>query len=333
MSDDEDDPTPPQLPIPSSQTEKISFSADLGPSSFSGAVDSRAGVHLEYNRNLLTKAQLEIVADRLTRWEPFWEVKKVLATGVTSQINRKEYLFPRGNAKDATKTAGSFKVSYVWNAVKDFLNSNKGPTGGEKPKDGEYQILVRMLPLNVPEKLKKQRADCHLWPLGTYLQITQNEKKYPQTLVQRKQQAHDPTKWQGISKHLNVTPFVQCKQPSALSFEMCSYDEELYIFSLTLCRFRMPKTLLEVSFPETKRPSLNASFAKIKKMMKNNEVSLDVEEEKNDVSNKLRHSVFSLQDRSLKTAITTPVRGRKCRHLSVSFPLTIHRRVACKTLC
>ncbi|KAG7370763.1 MIZ/SP-ring zinc finger domain containing protein [Nitzschia inconspicua] len=302
-------------PTISQETVRILFPADRK-GAFSCAVNSRAAVNVQFRKQYLTKPQIEKMAARFARWDPFWDVKKILIAGVTVPIEKTDLLSrPSGEQLDCLKTAGSFKVSHLWHSVKDLLSRKSC-----QPVNGEYRLVVRMIPLHPTENSKKKRADCHLWPLGTYLQIcTDNaSQKFPQILAQRKQQSHDVSKWLYQCKPLDITSFVQgqCKDAGSVNFELCSHDTDPFIFSLSLCRYRTPQTLALDLLPSLKRLSLESCFQKIKDMMKNNEVSLDSDEEKDGGTDKLSHSLFSLQDRSLKTVIVTPVRGKKCRHFS-----------------
>jgi hypothetical protein len=301
---------------------KITFPPDTTPNTFAAFADSRPGVVVGFSNYRLSYPQMDRVSKRFARWEPFWEVKKVLMTGVTSPVDSKELLVGKSASKLTTpNTVGSYHSSFLWSAVKDCITTS--PDIAKIPKDGEYRVLIRMLPLNPSEKLKKKRADCHLWPLGTYLQIYRNgeNRKYPQALVQRKQQGYDHSVWKGLCEPFDLTSFVRdhCKSSAHIAFELCCHEKEPYIFSLSLCRFRTPQSLFRDLKPKLKRLSLNASFEKIKGMMKNNTVSLDSDDEKAEGGEREpRRCLFSLQDASAKTAIVTPVRGRKCLHFSVS---------------
>ncbi|KAG7344353.1 MIZ/SP-ring zinc finger domain containing protein [Nitzschia inconspicua] len=299
----------------SQETVRMLFPADRK-GAFSCTVDSRAAVNVQFRKRYLTKPQIEKMAARFARWDPFWDVKKILIAGVTVPIEKTDLLSrPSGEQLDCLKTAGSFKVSHLWHSVKDLLSRKSC-----QPVNGEYRLVVRMIPLHPTEYSKKKRADCHLWPLGTYLQISTDNasQKFPQILAQRKQQSHDLSKWLYQCKPLDITSFVQgqCKDAGSVTFELCSHDTDPFIFSLSLCRYRTPQTLALDQLPGLKRLSLESRFQKIKDMMKNNEVSLDSDEENDGGTDKLSHSLFSLQDRSLKTVIVTPVRGKKCRHFS-----------------
>jgi len=174
-----------------------------------------------------------------------------------------------------------------------------------------------MLPLELSKQEYggKTRADTHIWPKGTYMQIhaapslSLNETvPRPQILRQKKQQGHDATKWQGICEHLDITSLLHSAW-SSMSTSLSSYpystvefgchDPELYLFSLALCRYQAPQTLCKIllnpshnnnnnnkssiqQVPFLKRISLEEMYRRAKKKMENNEVTLDDSDEDDD---------------------------------------------------
>ncbi|KAL3920300.1 MAG: hypothetical protein SGARI_006978 [Bacillariaceae sp.] len=190
------------------------------------------------------------------------------------------------------------------------------PTNADaKPKEGEYRVLIRMLPVKPTDEQKKKRADCHIWPKGTFLVVDTSRGKFPQILEQAKQQSWDTTYWVGLSKHLDVTPMIKHllnpTRTNKLSIEMCCHDDQQYYFSVAVCKYVSPsgiqKRLLAPNNPYMKRLSLDASYAKAIAMMQNNEVVLDSDDE-GDAAAKggMKRLTFSLKDPATKTGIDTP---------------------------
>jgi hypothetical protein len=323
ISDDEDNESPDYRTTTADFSVTIIFPADIGKPNIACYVDPRPAVAVQFTNEFPSGDSLHNVAARFSRWEPFWVVEKELFGGVTAPIKRKNHVVERGDSRLCTpNTAGSFTVKHLWQSVSSYLQQNSKPID-DKPKDGEYRVLIRMLPLKLSDYQKGKRADCHLWPLGTYLQVYRDgeRQKYPQLVVQRKQQAHDKSKWLYLCYPHDFSPFIQnhCRTTDMVNFELCCHDQEQYIFSLDLCRYRSPQSLSRDVKKDLKRLSLEASFRKAKEMMKNNEVSLDSDDENSmEGGNKLSRTLFSLQDPISRIAIGTPVRGKNCRHFSVS---------------
>jgi hypothetical protein len=92
----------------------------------------------------------------------------------------------RRNSLFATKFANEeSKNNRVW-----------GVNWGENIKDyksGDRRLLLRTLPLTRSLKESTQRADCHLWPKGTFIQLKIGEEIKEQVvkISQRQQQHHD----------------------------------------------------------------------------------------------------------------------------------------------
>jgi hypothetical protein len=302
---------------------KIIFPADIGKPNIACYVDPRPAVEVEFTREFPSKELMKAAAARFSRWEPFWVVEKALIECVTAPIKRKNHVVDRGDSRLGTpNTTGSFTIDHLWQSVISYLHQNSKPVE-DTPKDGEYRVLIRMLPLKLSEYQKEKRADCHLWPVGTYLHVTRDgeRQKYPQHIVQRKQQAHDKSKWLYQCFPHDFSSFVQnhCRTTDKVTFELCCHDNEQYFFSLALCKYRSPQSLSRDVKKGLKKLTLEASFQRAKDMMKNNEISLDSDEENNKGGGgQLGRTLFSLQDPISKVAIVTPVRGKRCRHFSVS---------------
>lgn len=67
---------------------------------------------------------------------------------------------------------------------------------------GDRRLLVRTLPLERSAKDVKGRADCHIWPIGTFLSLKRGgtERVLSPHIVQRIQQCHAPSEWKGMSR-------------------------------------------------------------------------------------------------------------------------------------
>ena len=299
------------------------------PTAFSCYHNPRPAVRCEFSRHGATSNMISQTRKRLARWEPFWKVTENLAVGMTSPVIRRHFPVDPNRTADTPNTVASFTLLDQLSVIKlNLQNSNPN----DAPKDGEYRLLLRMLPLTLSDYQKKKRSDCHIWPTGTFLQIEQKIRgrnvTQPLRLAQRVQQSHDLKEWKGICKHLDLTSNVKVLDSSAqLGFEICCHDTQQYMYSLDICKYQSPKLLtkqlLSPGKPELKRLSIEASFAKALHMMKNSVVSLGDSNLKDVIDDtEMRHITFSLQDPVTRSPIITPVRGRRCRHFSVSeFPV------------
>ena len=136
---------------------------------------------------------------RLECWESAWRLNWIAQIGATSIV---------GSTDPAASTAAQLDVCLedpCWpqRAKRTMLNVKRdawGDTQLEKPKKpdpNEMRLLLMAVPEN-PNKTK--RADTHLWPKGTFLQITSadtGKKIIRVRLDQRKQQSHNKNEWKG----------------------------------------------------------------------------------------------------------------------------------------
>jgi hypothetical protein len=60
-------------------------------------------------------------------------------------------------------------------------------------KSGDRRLLLRTLPLSISSKESRKRADCHLWPKGTFIQLKIGDeiREHVVKITQRQQQHHE----------------------------------------------------------------------------------------------------------------------------------------------
>mmetsp|Transcript_99005 Transcript_99005/g.285706 ORF Transcript_99005/g.285706 Transcript_99005/m.285706 type:complete len:932 (+) Transcript_99005:186-2981(+) len=261
---------------------------------------------------------LRLGASRLfRRWEPFWQVQKEIITGVTVKIKESEWLEgklkPTNNFLNAPKTVAAFKLSMV--NIKPFasyLQFKKKVIGAANNKDGDFVLMLRMLPIKKDPKYK--RAPCHLWPKGTFLTINGT----PRELIQRKQANHDPAKWEGNCIPLDLSSIMESASQD-ITIAMCCQDDKQFAFSVSICFYKTPaklqKELLSVTNPffETLSPEQSMKKAMIF-MKKNSMITIDDDDGASGEKREMARLVFSLMDPVTKTPIKIPVRGRDCKH-------------------
>jgi hypothetical protein len=305
-------------------------------------------VELQFENYQSTDNMTKQFLKRLSKWDPHWIAEQTFCTGLTVPVTKHKYRANNGVPDFAPLTAARFTTTDLLKIAGPRLGQ---VYQGQAPKDNELRILIRMLPLYLSKQKDggKHRADVHIWPKGTYLQIRPcsvlKPLGTPQKLDQRKQQSHDTSKWLGICKHLDITSIIKTaygSTPTSLKYgnrqstvELGCYDPEMYMFSLAMCRYRSPqalsKTLLQKGEQHSamsllKRISLDEMYGRAKRLMDSNEVILDCdsddddgkEDDDDEKPKKLRSILFSIRDPITMAAIKNPVRGKQCKHFSVS---------------
>ena len=209
---------------------------------------------------------------------------------------------------------------------------------------GDRRLIVRTLPLQRTPKDVKKRADGHLWPKGTFLQLTRaGHKRVLGSIQQRKQQSHDLTEWKGISHPFDLTTEVpNTKTPIQLDMATREIVENAssspdasagtlagsYAVHVAICEYIEPDDLYEqlmgkapgeVSIPKISLPS--AKKIALEYMAGQTVSIVDSDDEDDDVGGhgtaleEGRSLTFSLICPMSKAAMETPVRGRNCKHL------------------
>jgi len=248
---------------------------------------------------------------RLKEWDPFWTTILDVQEGVTSKVdhtNPSTQLINRAASEEFSFHPGS------------PMATNLVDWGKQKAvKNGDSVLLLRMLPANV-DTHSKYRADCHLWPKGTYLTID----KRPVRLDQRKQQPHDLNEWKGMCRELLVSQQrVDPTKPTKV--ELCCYDSEPFFYSLSLCEYvdaehvfnsmvdaKNERAIQRIPPEEAKEKAVE--FAGRQMVFT---CDSDAEEDDHDVAK----FIFSLTCPISKQLMQFPVRGKTCKHWQVRFAI------------
>jgi hypothetical protein len=283
----------------------LTLLADSAPT-VSGSMKERGNIQINVApRTLVPQARTELTT-RLNEGDPFWCVQSVVDAGVTSPVGTPNV--------EAAKTAARIDIDLSDPSIRSLIPSTTwGKTQADSPKDGDIALILRMLPLS--SNCTKKRADCHLWPQGTFLQIDGNGMR----LIQRRQQSHDLTQWKGMCKHLDVTEHIS--NPKKITrIQLCCYDDQPYLFCLAFCKFRSPDAiytmLMNPAQNWTEKLSREEGFRKAIQYVNANGqmVVLDSDNESEPEVAKL---IFSLICPISKTLMQTPVRGKSCKHWQV----------------
>ena len=190
--------------------------------------------------------------------------------------------------------------------------------------DGERRLILRMLPLIVPEKYKKTRADTHQWPKGTFPQLN----KRPIGLSQRKQQAHDHILWKGLSYIFDMTPSMMYPN-STNQLSICTQDLDLYGVQIALCDYISPAKLYDICLgaepgneDSLTKLSYDKGLAIALAYVNKDAVVLDETDDENDDNNDKPAVTASNATLTLSllcgmsmTPMITPVRGKNCKHM------------------
>ncbi|KAL7559684.1 hypothetical protein ACA910_002392 [Epithemia clementina (nom. ined.)] len=258
--------------------------------------------------------QFQKTVERLQKWEPFWSIDWIAQVAATNVVD--------GTTDPAAASAAHLDVwleDPFWSprgkkAILDVGNSAWGKAKNEKElRSNEMRLLLMAL----PEKPSKKRSDTHLWPKGTFVQITTTDtgKTKLVRITQRKQQSHDLTEWKGNCNILDLTTYVvDPSQP--FKIDLLTHDRDPYIFILGLCHYRTCQTLYETltcyGSPHALQ-MLSEEHAKAKaKSLATSLTILDDDGLEN--GNSLGKIIFSLRDSTTKLLQGTPVRGKDCVH-------------------
>ncbi|KAL7543641.1 hypothetical protein ACHAWF_007435 [Thalassiosira exigua] len=214
----------------------------------------------------------------------------------------------------------------------------------DRLRTGDRRLVVRTLPLRRKAKDAMKRADGHLWPKGTFLQLAPGSAEKVLPIVQRRQQAHDHKEWKGVSQPLDMTADVASTN-HPIELKLCAKEvvENLatdegggggalsgsYALHVAICEYVAPDDLCdqltgkvegEVTLPKI---SLRSGRKIAKDYMAGQMVSIvdsddsddDADADRGKSTDDEKSLTFSLVCPISKTAMRTPVRGRDCKHL------------------
>ena len=268
-------------------------------------VDQRAKTIVTFNE-LSNSIDTASIRNRLEEWDPFWWNEKVSEMKSTSPVA--STLPPT----DLIKTAASLIINT------DSYRSHINSWGGKDPKQEKYSVLLRMLPLE-NENDNLTRSDNHIWPKGTFIQLSSNK---PMVIDQRKQINHDRSVWRFMSRELSLAPHITDPKIPTQIHIFC-YDDQIYTLCVSLSRYRSvdevlqslldkdnPQKLCEISFSEGFERTI--SFAA-------SLVSVDIDGDADDETDEVGKFVVSLICPLSRTIMELPVRGKKCLHQQVSW--------------
>ena len=295
---------------------KVGFQPDNN--RYNGAVHARSeSMKLTFNKvkQILPPWEKRKIDERLSRWEPFWEVKYDLSLendGSGAQLAPVERFSLQGDAKyKGEKMKSCMNMSFT---IPDKAWSL--PIVWNRPlaiyEHGDYRLILRTLPLTPPKSTYK--ADTHTWPKGTFIQTNSIAVH---NVKQRKQQSHDESLWKGNSYPLDVTSYCSDKKRS-YSIQIASVEcgeTNPYGIQLAICQYNNPTGLLQKKLPLLPQISHEQAMNKAMKYIRDQTVSIDDSSNDEEVETSNTQNSFSLNCPMSMTPIEKPVRGKKCKHL------------------
>jgi len=198
-------------------------------------------------------------------------------------------------------------------------------------RDGERRLILRML--QIPEAMYNKKADMHIFPKGTFIQIN---RKPISGVIQRKQQSHDKKLWKGMCHSLDITPSLP--NPSKKTeIDMIFIEKEIYGLQLAICEYRSPEKLFHHLSGRVKKISYEDGLSEAKRYINCQTVVIDDDSDSGEVSDV--SLTFQLTCPISMRPMEVPVRGSKCKHMqcfdlrtflhSNSFPSGHRWRCAC----
>lgn len=205
------------------------------------------------------------------------------------------------------------------------------PPGKLSYKHGERRLLLRALPLHIPKKYVGKKSDTHLWPKGSFVQLNAT----PLVIAQRKQQSHDHVLWKGMCHALDLTQYVA--HPTMIN-ELCmvTRDDAEYAIQVAVLEYIAPDSLHELCLSPSTSSLSPSSYNKLSiqkltkdegmavamEYLKKDAVVVDDDDDDNGKDTTTTSTTpaditltFSLLCSMSMTAMTTPVRGKQCRHM------------------
>jgi hypothetical protein len=331
-------------------------------------VDLDLGYHLDGVGGALCDAECISVSERLSTWDPYWKIIDELGhydvscgNGMTSIGSKTTPCVPIDGATTAPSVRSASIVSIDFQ--KEISRSTHADTDergrkvdGFRPwgvkwgkisrpennslkgsyKQGDRRVIMRCLPLCRTAKEKKNKADGHVWPRGSFVQIKRgkNQQIIVIPVTQRKQQSHDHSKWIGNSIALDLTRYI-IDTRSPLDIKICCAEviaanergglENNYAVHVAVCEYTEPDVLCDQLIGKTEGQvimpmlSLRSAKRKLKEYIADNTIAIDSDDECDNADSKKESEsdflTFSLLDTISNRLIEIPVRGQQCTHL------------------
>jgi len=242
----------------------LSFAPDTSVPTFSASLEPRPNCNISYHypSSVLQGPSLDDIYTRFAKWEPFWSIvhDPTIVTDGIYEWGYKSADVYRCIQSHGEKPRGVCDIEFK--ILPEIINSlsSHGPIAWGCPRTaqfeksylhGERRLLVRMLPIKIPEKYKNKRADTHLWAKGSFLQLNSR----PINIIQRKQQNHDLSLWKGMCHPLDITPNIHL--PNGVNrLQICTRDDSHYALQVVLCDYISPDELYNMCMNDNSHKSI-----------------------------------------------------------------------------
>lgn len=300
----------------SSHLTTINLRADLpaNQGSYSGLLLTRPASIITMKQQPINESELGRTFCRLQEWEPFWR-NVSMRVGLTSKVTNSTFIPPGKKDRPPPVVVSGAQTHFTFG--EDELGTIPVATGswGRKRNngysDGDVAFLLRMLPL---ENDSRKRADRHLWPKGTFVQVN---GPFVKRVTQRTQQKHDESLWKGRSYPLDLAEYISSPYGNQ-QIEIATYDDQQYVYALTMSVYRSPSTVFQSLMNPKSDEAISvlekdAAIAKASLFASQNH-SLSLEGDDEQFREGEGRLSVTLIDPVSKTLIRTPVRGKCCRH-------------------
>jgi hypothetical protein len=286
------------------------FTGDTG--RYDGAQKSRTRtVSAVWSQEVLSEKEIGSTIERCYIWEPYWEMLNILAVAKTSSLDKIEFdLEEKG--RSLARQAIDVKISL--SPEHQMIIKNWGVSPPLAYKDGDIRILAAMLPAKVPKNdkffVKKARADYHLWPKGTFFQVSNKPRKIDQRLQ------NNLGEWKGLCSMLDLVQHIPFSSaPAEHTVNALILDDEAYFLCISVCRYLSPQSLYDRLMTHciqilTEAESLQIALNQVRE---HQVVVLDID--RNDKEEAAATSlIFKLTCPISSTLMKTPVRASQCSH-------------------
>lgn len=273
-------------------------------SQFARTLQPRPSTTVRFQKRYTDESVRRILTLRWAKWEPYWELLKIVKDGVTSPIRSSQ---PNVAASNTIHSAAevTFRItkrsvgSDYYRPLEQILGKVKSDQRQQQPADGDLELIVCTMALS-PDPARAEGS--HVWPKGTFLQFNGSVMKL-------KQRYHEAVskKWTGnYGEFLRLTPSIRQSMVDQKVSLACA-DTGDFVVAVLLCRYRGNARLYESIRSDLPRLSLPDGLAKAV-------ASLAVRADEEVSADELH---VRLTCPLTKRLLQVPVRGKSCRHFQV----------------
>jgi hypothetical protein len=265
-------------------------------------VDKRPATNVAFRKRFSDMGLDHYAQTRLARWEPYWDIETIVSQGITSPIVSTS---PNVTTiRTATELVFRLNRLLLGDTAYREITEQLGRIPGSS-NNGGVDLMLWMLPVQ-PDP---NRADCNLWPKGTFLQLNDNPIKLQQRYNERV-----GNKWIGNCAPLSLSEHIRRPQ-DCQRIQLCAVDDTPFLFVVALCRYRSKERLFRSLQTDATTLYVHEGSEKAKHMIAE-KMAAAMDDDIVSLDNELS---FRLTCPFTKLLLATPVRGKRCHHFQVSF--------------